>query len=71
MRLQDYLVENSISDAAFAVLIGVSRQAVHRYKTGDRIPEWPVMAVIKEKTGGAVTADDFAPTSQEVQRAAS
>jgi len=69
MKLTDYLAGHNISDADFAASIGVSRQSVHRYKTGDRAPEWPVLAKIRDATDGAVTADDFlAPsTSQPAQ----
>lgn len=61
MKLTDYLASQSISDADFANVIGVSRQAVHRYKTGERAPEWPVLAKIRDATDGAVTPDDFLP----------
>ncbi len=59
MKLAAYLFENQIADADFATQIGVTRQAVHRYKTGDRVPEWPVLAKIKEITSGTVSPDDF------------
>lgn len=59
MKLGDYLTLRNLGDADFGALIGVSRQAVHRYKTGERVPEWPILAKIKEATSGAVTPDDF------------
>lgn len=60
MKLAAYLEQNGISDAAFARLIGVERQAVGRYRGGDRFPEKSVLHKIFEATGGRVTANDFA-----------
>lgn len=59
MQLADYLRANGISDDDFGQQIGVSRQAVHRYKTFARAPKKPVMTKIKEVTAGAVTPNDF------------
>jgi transcriptional regulator with XRE-family HTH domain len=59
MKLASYLETNKIPDSAFAEAIGVTRQAVYRYRTGDRFPERPVLAKISEATGGEVTANDF------------
>ena len=58
MKLDAYLTENSISEQRFADLIGVSQQAVHRYRTG-RVPTSEVMQAIITATDGKVTADDF------------
>jgi putative transcriptional regulator len=59
MKLSVYLAENNLSDADFAAAIGVTRQAVHRYRTGERIPDQPTMAKIVEAANGAVTPNDF------------
>jgi transcriptional regulator with XRE-family HTH domain len=59
MLLSDYLNENELSDAAFARLIGVERQTVGRYQTGDRFPERHILLRIFEVTAGKVTANDF------------
>lgn len=59
MRLADYLTDRKIKDAAFAVQIGVTRQAVGRYKFGERKPEWPVLQRIADATEGHVTPNDF------------
>jgi len=69
MKLATYLENNEISDAAFARQIGVERQAVGRYKSGDRFPEKPILLKIYEVTAGAVTANDFAdlPSHPEAQ----
>jgi transcriptional regulator with XRE-family HTH domain len=60
MQLATYLDENGISDAAFARSIGVERQAVGRYRSGERFPEKVILLRIFEVTGGQVTANDFA-----------
>lgn len=62
MQLADYLKSNGISDDDFGQSIGVTRQAVHRYKTFDRFPEKPVLTRIIEATSGAVTPNDFLQT---------
>lgn len=59
MLLSDYLAENELSDAAFARLIGVERQTVGRYQTGDRFPERDILLRIFKATSGKVTANDF------------
>lgn len=59
MKLSDWLSSNEIKDADFADRIGVSRQALHRYKTGKRVPERDVMFRIVSETSGSVTANDF------------
>lgn len=66
MHLADYLKTNGISDDDFGQLIGVTRQAVHRYKTFDRFPERPVLTKIFEVTAGAVTPNDFLQSQTEV-----
>jgi transcriptional regulator with XRE-family HTH domain len=59
MKLAAYLQKNGISDEDFGQLIGVTRQAVHRYKTFERFPERSVLAEISKVTKGEVTANDF------------
>lgn len=71
MRLADYLTDNKISDATFAGSIGVERQAVFRYRTGERFPEKTILLKIYEATNGAVTANDFAGIPAEPEQAAS
>lgn len=66
MQLALYLSQNDISDSDFAERIGVKRQAVHRYKTGERFPERAVLQKIIEATDGAVTANDFMPEPVDI-----
>lgn len=57
--LEDWLKISGVSMNAFAQRIGVTRQALHRYRTGERMPDRGVMARIAEETDGAVTANHF------------
>ena len=65
MKLAKYLEDRNLTDAAFARAIGVERQAIGRYKSGDRFPEKPILLRIFEETGGLVTANDFAGIEPE------
>lgn len=59
MRLSEYLDEKKISDADFGLRIKVTRQAVHRYRSGERLPDQPTMERIFRETGEQVTPNDF------------
>ena len=59
MQITDWLTTNDISDADFAARIGVSRQALWRYKAGERIPRRPILERIQSVTGGDVRPADF------------
>jgi len=64
MKITDWLTKNNISDADFAERIGVSRQALWRYKAGDRIPKRSILDRIKDETGGDVRPADFFSESE-------
>ncbi|WP_425491969.1 hypothetical protein [Kaustia mangrovi] len=49
-------------------MIGVTRQALHRYKVGARIPRPAIMARIESVTGGSVRANDFHSTATDDRR---
>ena len=61
MDLRSYLDVRDMSIAAFADLLGVSVQTVHRYVNGERLPRPDVMVRIAEVTHGAVKPNDFYP----------
>lgn len=52
-----------MSRADFAKAVGVSEVAITRYVGGKRMPRPDLLVKIKEATRGAVTADDFLPSS--------
>jgi transcriptional regulator with XRE-family HTH domain len=59
MKLTAFLSERSQSDADFARRIGVTPQALSRYKLGKRKPEWAILERIRRETEGLVTPNDF------------
>lgn len=59
MKLAAYLTANEVLDVVFAEKLGVTRQTLWRYKSGERRPEWDVLERIKRETGGQVTPNDF------------
>ena len=59
MRLSDYLRATEISDAEFALKIGVNRSTVSRLRRTNQKPTEETLAAIVRATGGTVTANDF------------
>lgn len=59
MTLTSWLSKTKTSDAEFADRIGVTRQALWRYKFAGRIPKPEIIARISRATNGEVTANDF------------
>lgn len=57
--LEDWLKTSGVGLTRFAERIGVSRQALHRYRTGERMPDRAIMAKIAQETDGAVRPNDF------------
>ena len=70
MKLSEYLSQNKIDLAVFAVEIGVTREALRLWLAGERTPRPKLMAKIKAATNGAVTSSDFElPESQATEAA--
>lgn len=69
MKISDWLDTAEIADSEFADRIGVSRQALSRYKAGTRTPRPTVLARIRAETNGRVTANDFLPPSVPTEAA--
>ncbi len=60
MKLADFLYEHQLKPAQFARMLGVrSRETVHRYLRGERIPEPKILQRIIEITEGQVQLSDF------------
>ena len=59
MKLADFLSNADIKATAFAERIGVTRQTLWRYISGERRPEWDVLERIQRETEGQVTPNDF------------
>lgn len=61
MKLDDWLKAQNTTSAEFARVSGIGdRQAVHKYRHGERFPTPENLQRIRKATGGAVTANDFA-----------
>lgn len=69
MRLDDYLSAHKLTEQQFADLLGISQQAVHRYRRGKRIPDSKIMRRIVQATNGAVSANDFFDEQTTLQEA--
>lgn len=59
MTLAKWISAADLTDAEFARRLGISRQALSRYKAGTRIPRPHILHRIMSLTNGAVTANDF------------
>lgn len=59
MKLEQYLSRENIKASAFAAEIGVAPSTITRLIKGERSPRLDLIMLIKEKTGGQVTAEDF------------
>jgi transcriptional regulator with XRE-family HTH domain len=59
MKLETYLTQNQIKPSSFAAEIGVAPSTITRLLKGERSPRLDLIMLIKEKTGGLVTAEDF------------
>lgn len=62
MTLAEFLETQALTDTAFAARIGVTSEAVRRYRLGARTPKRDMLAKIAEATGGAVQPADFFPS---------
>lgn len=65
MRLNQYLVENKQSAAAFAKEMGVTSVAVWKWVNGKSLPSGANMARIDRITDGHVTSIDWISDGQE------
>ena len=60
MQLEEYRTTVlKIGRAKMAKVFGVKRLAVYRWESNMAIPSKPMMAIIYDRTGGQVTANDF------------
>ncbi len=66
MKLETYLSQNDIKPSAFAAEIGVAPSTITRLIKGERSPRLDLIMLIRDKTGGKVTADDFFAAASDV-----
>lgn len=67
MKLKDYLQQHQITEIEFAALVGRSRWAVRKWKYGQRVPRANELLAISSATNGAVTPNDFLPSTHKAQ----
>lgn len=61
MTLTDFMAREKLSLTALAALLGRPISTVHGWVSGARRPDWDGLALIQQKTAGAVTPADFLP----------
>lgn len=60
MTLSDWMAQEGITDEQMAEKCGVDRVTISRVRRHVNRPSWSLVLKIKDLSGGAVTADDFA-----------
>jgi transcriptional regulator with XRE-family HTH domain len=70
MTLADYLAKHGLSDATFAKDIGVDRSSVSRMRRCGQVPGPDILRLIADRTGNAVTPNDFFGVRPSDQQAA-
>ncbi len=61
MRLDTYLQKHDLTQEQFAVLVGVTQNAVSQWISGQRCPRPQYLKNIANVTKGRVSANDFLP----------
>lgn len=59
MKLSEWMERERITAAQFSARIGVSRDAVHKWMQGQRVPRSEPLKRIYNLTRGTVTPSDF------------
>lgn len=59
MKLETYLIEEGLTQAAFASRLGVPSGTIHRYIRNIRKPSKNMLSRIFDATNGKVTPNDF------------
>lgn len=59
MQLESYLIDHDIPHAMFADWLGVKRQTVYRWCSGENFPQPEMLLKIQKLTKGEVTSSDF------------
>lgn len=60
MTLSEYITKYKVDKHSFAAKIGLSHvNALYKYTTGNRIPDYERMVKIEQVTGGKVKPNDF------------
>ncbi|MCZ8148499.1 MAG: type II toxin-antitoxin system CcdA family antitoxin [Roseomonas sp.] len=66
MKLDTWLKTTGTKPATLAKACGVNMITIYKWKSGTNMPRPPQLVALAEATGGAVTANDFVPSSARV-----
>jgi transcriptional regulator with XRE-family HTH domain len=64
MTFAEFLLRTNLHHTVVARAMGVSPEALRRYRYGDRLPVWPVLVRLAELSKGNVTPNDFLPLAK-------
>lgn len=64
MKLSDFMASRGLKDEGMAELIGCGRPYIVKLRAG-KIPSPEMIAIIREKTGGAVQPNDWFDGQEE------
>ena len=64
MHLAEYMESNGLTDVGVANEIGRSRVTVSRIRRRKVRPDWDTIELLKQWSGGQITADDFASLAE-------
>lgn len=62
-KLDGYLTDREMTNAAFGRLVGASESTISRIRHGKQAPSFSLARRIKDATAGEVTADDLMATA--------
>ena len=66
MDIRSYLAEHDLTEEKLAVKVGCSQSMINKLKRHTVSPSLDLMRLIAEATNGAVTPNDFMPTTPQV-----
>lgn len=67
MTLTEWRAQEKLTMQQAADLLGLSQPSISRLESGKQRPDWDTLELLREKTAGAVTPNDF--LSQETDAA--
>jgi hypothetical protein len=65
MTFAEFLLRTELHHTVVAQAMGVSPEALRRYRSGDRLPIWPVLVRLAELSKGDCMPNDFLNLAKE------
>lgn len=69
VKLDAFLEESGLTNAAFAERVGVSEATISRLRNGKQTPSWDLIQRITVETAGRISPNDFLPSAAHHQAA--